>query len=85
MQSPATFTISMTTAEYAKAVSNITSHSIAKVAGNTGSLVNADVSLDWTFDGSANTSVTVTAVHSFRAKIASEEQMQSHIVALLNS
>lgn len=48
-----------------------------------GSISTSDVTLAYSYDGSAVLSVDVTAKHSLKAKLASDAQIQERIAALL--
>ena len=50
-----------------------------------GSISNSDVTLSYAYDGMAVLTVDVTAKHSFKAKLASDSEIQQKIQALLTA
>lgn len=79
-------TYTLTPEQYATLQSKLTAqpHVTVSPAGpNAGTIVTSDVTLSYSYDGTATLTIAVDATHSFLARHASESILDGHIRSLI--
>jgi hypothetical protein len=77
--------IAVTPAQFTTLQAKLQSESgvtVTPITPMTGAITTSDVTLSYAYDGTDSVDVEVTAKHSFKAKLASESQIESRINAL---
>lgn len=88
MKAPFQFTVSVPPDQFARIHEQLTHNNASTDPGNpnAGTLDESDVSLNWSYAPLESTlTIDVTAVHSFKARLASTSQVQEKLTALITA